>query len=508
MSEVLTSLSFIVIITEDDTEPKRNNDLLKIKTLVLALTLSAFSGYAITAESNKNKLPEIGTAGGSILSLDKERLIGDVLMRQLRGSQPIINDPVLMEYINDLGNQLVKNAIDVNYSFEFFMINNQELNAFAFFGGHVGIHSGLLTTADSESELASVIAHEISHVTQRHLARRMEAQSRSQPLTTAGMISGVLLTLINPTVGMAALSTSMAASQQSSINYTRGNEKEADRVGIALLANSDFDPQAAPAFFGKMAKQYRYKSKPPAMLLTHPLPESRIADARLRALNFAPHPLPPQLSFELAKARIQARYEGNAKDNIKQFKYALEKSRYKIKAATEYGLALSYFEDRQYPQAKAILERLLTNDKNNLFYVDTLSDVYIQLKQYSKGITMLSELSLLMPNNQVVALNYASVLNEAKKYTEATTILQDFLLVQPGNFIAYDLLTTVFRKQGKTAMMHVSRAETFALLGGYQRAVDELQTGYDYAEDQPLVQKRIKARILQFQHQEENIKRL
>ncbi|HBY84881.1 MAG TPA: peptidase M48, partial [Colwellia sp.] len=272
-------------------------------TLGIAAATS-FNATAIDNQNNKNKLPDIGISGYSVLSTDKELQIGKAMMRQLRGSQPLIQDPVLIEYINHLGNTLVKNAQGVNYAFEFFLINNNELNAFAFFGGHVGIHSGLITTADTESELASVIAHEISHVTQRHLARRLESQSQTQGLSMAAMLSSVLITLVNPSVGIAALSASMAVSQQASINYTRGNEKEADRVGIALLASSNFDPQGAASFFSKMSTKYRYASKPPAMLLTHPLPESRIADARQRALNYPARPLPPSLGFELTKARL------------------------------------------------------------------------------------------------------------------------------------------------------------------------------------------------------------
>lgn len=482
----------------------------KIKPLFIAsiLTTVLASPTVISQELNRNKLPEIGSAGGSLLSIDKERIIGEAMMKQLRASQPIINDPVLIEYINDLGNQLVKNAQDVNYSFEFFLLNNQELNAFAFFGGHVGIHSGLLTTADNESELASVIAHEISHVTQRHLARRLESQERAQGLTMAGMISGVLLTLINPTVGMAALSTSMAASQQSSINYTRGNEQEADRVGITLLANSGFDPMGAPNFFGKMAERFRYKSKPPAMLLTHPLPESRISDARTRAQRLSSPIKPPSLMFELAKARIKSRYEGEAKSNIAYYQSVLDKNTYAHKEAAQYGLALSYFEHKQYANAGDILEALRAKDPNNLFYVDALSDVYIQTKSFEQANTMLSELNLLMPNNQVVTLNYANVLQEAKKYEQAELLLQDFLLVKPNNFIAYDLLTSVYQKQDKKAMMHSAKAEVLALLGAYPKAVDELQTAYNFADEQVLVKKRIKARILQLQAQEDKLKRL
>lgn len=475
-------------------------------TVMIASTCS-FNVVA-NGQSSKNKLPEIGISGASVISLEKERQIGQAMMRQLRASQPLIQDPILIEYINHLGNQLVKNAQDVNYAFKFFLINNNELNAFAFFGGHVGIHSGLLTTADNESELASVIAHEISHVTQRHLARRLESQSRSQSLSMAGMVSGILLALVNPTVGMAALSASMAVSQQASINYTRGNEKEADRVGIALLANSNFDPQGAPSFFSKMSAKYRYASKPPAMLLTHPLPESRIADARQRAHNYPAKQLAPSLQFELAKSRIQARYQGNPKDNIDFFKEQLSKKRYKLKAAAKYGLAISYFENKQYQPAKELLESLKSQDKHNLFYIDVLTDVYLALKAYDAALTMLTNLTLYMPNNQVISLNYGNALLSAGKYEQAEVVLQDFLLVNPGNFIAYDLLTSVYRKQEKLALMHTTKAEVLALVGAYNKAVDELQTSYSLVEEQPLLQKRIKARILQLQEQENKLKRL
>ena len=484
--------------------------MFKLKPLILATTLTTLLAVPCSSavETNKNKLPEIGAAGISVLSIDKDRLIGQAMMKQLRASQPIINDPILIEYINDLGNQLIKNAQDINYSFEFFLIKNKELNAFAFFGGHVGIHSGLITAADTESELASVLAHEISHVSQRHLARRLESQSQSQSLSMAGLISGVLISLVNPTVGFATLMGSMALGQQASINYTRGNEKEADRVGIALLSASDFDPQGAPDFFSKMAAKYRYKTTPPPMLLTHPIPSSRITDARQRAHSLPARNLPAKLSFELTKSRITARYESDPKYNIKRYQRQLDKKLYVLEEAANYGLAISYFENKDYIAAKVILERLLIADKNNLFYVDVLSDVYIALKQFDRGIKMLKDLDLLMPYNQVVTLNYASVLLSAKQYKKSSQILQDFLLVKPDNFIAYELLTDIYKKQDKTALMHSSKAEVLARLGAYSTAIDELQTGYNFAVEQPLLQKRIKARILQFQAQEDKLKRL
>jgi len=169
---------------------------------------------------------------------------------------------------------------------------------------------------------------------------------------------------------------------------------------------------------------------------------------------------------------------------------------------------LSYFENKQASQAQQLLEVLIKDDKNNLFYVDALTDVYIANKQAEKALSMLEELSLFMPNNQVVSLNYANALITAEKYDHAAQILQDFLLVNPGNFIAYDLLTNLYRSQGKVGLMHMNKAEVLALLGAYSKAVDELQTSYGFLEEQPLMQKRIKARILQFQEEENRLKRL
>lgn len=483
--------------------------MLKTKKLFISVGLSlALIGSPTVAQNSKNKLPSIGAAGFSALSIDKEQLIGEAMMKQLRASQPLLHDPVLNEYINSLGNLLVKNAHDVNYAFDFFIINSKELNAFAFFGGHIGIHSGLITTAANESELASVIAHEISHVTQRHLARRLEEQTRTQSLSLAGLASGILLALINPNLGMAALNTSMALTQQAGINYTRGNEKEADRVGIALLANSGFDPNGAPNFFSKMSEAFRYVSKPPAMLLTHPLPDSRVSDARIRAQNYPAVQLKASLPFELTQARISARYEGNAKANVSKFEDLLRSKRYQIKEAALYGLALSHFENQSLEKARDILEELISKDPNNLFYADAISDVYIATKEFKKAIKILKRLNSLMPNNQIVALNYANVLQEANELGHASVILQDFLIAQPEHFVANDLLTTIYRKQNKIGPMHSSKAEVFALLGMYPKAIDELQTAIKFSEDSPLFKKRLKARILQLREQEEKLKRL
>lgn len=254
------------------------------KTLAALMLVTSVSGAIPASLADvTDTLPDIGTTAGATLSINQELQIGDFYVRELRGSSPLINDPLLTGYINSIGQRLVAHAWSVKTPFHFYLIQNDELNAFAFFGGNVVLHSAIFRYTDNESQLASVMAHEISHVTQRHLARAMEAQKRSAPLTWVGALGSILLAIANPEAGMAALTGTLAGTQQGMISFTQENEKEADRIGIQVLQRSGFDPQAMPAFLQKLADQTRYASKPPEILLTHPLPDSRLADARDRA---------------------------------------------------------------------------------------------------------------------------------------------------------------------------------------------------------------------------------
>ncbi|MDI9229520.1 M48 family metalloprotease, partial [Serratia bockelmannii] len=209
----------------------------RLKRSVLASlipTLLLTPALSVRADVSDN-LPDMGTTAGSTLSINQELQIGDYYVRQLRASAPLINDPLLNQYINELGQRLGAHANSVRTPFHFFLIQNDELNAFAFFGGNVVLHSSLFRYTDNESQLASVMAHEISHVTQRHLARAMEEQKRNAPLTWVGALGSILLAIANPQVGMAALTGTLAGTQQGMISFTQANEQEADRIGIQVL---------------------------------------------------------------------------------------------------------------------------------------------------------------------------------------------------------------------------------------------------------------------------------
>jgi predicted Zn-dependent protease len=462
----------------------------------------------VQAINTKNHLPEIGVVASSAISLDKEVLIGDALMRQLRGQAPIINDPLLEEYIQDLGNRLVAQADNVKFPYTFFLINSSDINAFAFFGGHIGGHTGLIFNARNESELASVLAHEVSHVTQRHIARSIEAKQKSSPLQIASLFGSLLLAAVNPEAGMAAFSASNAANAQAAINYTRQNEKEADRIGIGIMAQAGFDPNGASSFFGILAEKNRLKSKPFAFLLTHPLPESRIADARSRAATYRFKEVPASINFHLAKSRILARYYANPKRNIEYFSEIIKKNRYVFKRAAQYGLALSYLADQQFDQSLALIEQLLANEPSNLFYLDTFADIAIETDQHQAAITLLSEQFVYTPHNRVLTLNLANVLIKNKQVQRATELVKDYLLINPDNILAYELLSDAYQASQQSLEMHQVKAEIYALLAAYPRAIDELHNAYNFASDRPLEKHRIRARIEQLRVSQERLQSL
>lgn len=468
-----------------------------IKTITSTLAAAIFAiGIGATAQASQPELPELGTAAASTLTIDKESQIGDFYMRMLRGQLPIVHDPVMTEYLSDIGNRLVAVADNVKTPFTFFWVNSREMNAFAFFGGHVGIHTAIIDAADNESELASVLGHEISHVTQRHLARAIEAQKRTAPATMVGVIGSIILAMASPEAGMAALQSTLALSQQSSINFTRSNEKEADRIGIKTMVAAGFDPNGVPSFFGKMAAKYRFASKPPQMLLTHPLPESRIADARARAALYPYRPIPESLLFHLAKARTSVRYSNLDKNHAL---YLFEKQKNSgdpvIIQAANYGIALTHLALDKPDEAQPIMETLLSSGPQNLFYLDTMTDIYMAQGKPDKAIAMLKNARKLRPDNSVIELNLANALHTKGDDDQARVILERQLVLDKNNVVAYDILAGVYKKLGMIANQHMVQAELIALSGGYEKAIEQLQYAYRQTGNDPLQKARIDARI-------------
>ncbi|WP_035386916.1 M48 family metalloprotease [Ferrimonas senticii] len=476
------------------------------RSLIAAIVAATTAGFSPIAYSSNN-LPELGTTAATTLTIDQENEIGAMYMRVLRSQLPIISDPVMTEYLDDIGYRIVAHANNVRTPFEFFLVNNNDINAFAFFGGHVGVHSALFLYADNESELASVLAHEVAHVTQRHLARSIEQQQRFTPATIAGVLGSVLLAMAAPEAGIAALQSTLALGQQAQINYTRSNEQEADRIGMRSLVAAGFDPNGVPSFFGKMAAQYRFASKPPQMLLTHPLPESRIADSRVRAAQYPQILVKPSLHFHLAKARTQVRYAGFSTEVAVSI--LTKQSRQLdpvLKDAANYGLALAYLEQKQLQQAQQLISELREKDPHNLFYLDTFADVMDATNQRPRAIKALTEARKLRPNNSVIEINLANMHLREGQYQQAKLLLERQLVLDSENSTVLSLLSETYQRLDMTGKRHQAQAEILALRADYPRAIDQLQRAYKQSMSEPLELARIDARIKQLREAQQQMK--
>lgn len=440
--------------------------------------------FSQTANSS-NELPDIGTVGSGALTIGKEKEYGWAFRLMANQALPIIHDPVLNNYIDNLGDNLVAHADSVKLPFYFFLVEDKEINAAAFLGGNVKIHTGLFLYAKNESELASVLAHEIAHITQRHLARMLEQQSANSPTTLAALAGSVLLTLVNPAAGIAALSTSVAVSMQSQINYTRQHEYEADRIGIQTLANAGYDPNGMADFFSHLAEKYKYASTPPAMLMTHPLPTTRLAESRLRASQFPKKRVNNSLAYQLSKARIIVRYNSMpATSSIEYYQSMIKHKKYQIEEAAQYGLNLAYFQNKDFEKAHKMTLDLLKKNPNNLFYIDLLADTSLSVKRPEEAIKVLEKLYKQSPDNAVYTLNLVNLLQTTKQYVEAEKKLELFIRSHPTHMLAHSLAIDLYKKMKNPAKEHASIAKYLALRGQFREASQEMGSALIYAKNE------------------------
>lgn len=478
------------------------------RCLCSALMAASLTVTTMTPANAADSLPQLGTAGVDALSIAKERQYGDAFMRMNRANGGVINDPVMTDYINQLGYKLVSNADGVNFPFTFFLVNDPSINAAAFLGGYVKVNSGLFLYAQSESELAAVLAHEITHVTQRHIARSIENAAQNSHLTIAGLIGSVILGIANPGAGIAAMQASLGASLQGQINFTRQNEREADRIGMQVLVRSGFEPSAMATFFGRLASKYRYATKPPEMLTDHPLTADRIADAQARANQYPHHYIAPSLAYQFAKARVMVRFGTmNADQAEAEFKHRLQDNQYKLRDAARYGLALALFAQNNYKQSQQIISELRQKHPKNLFLIDTQSDLYLALNQSNKAIQLLKSEISRSPDNPVLVLNLAAAYDKARNYGEEAKLLDHFVRNQPNSLLGWKMLTESYQHQQKDAQALQAQAEYFALCGQYKLAIRRLQSA-KVQHLNKLVKARIEARIEQFKAAQEALQKL
>ncbi len=443
----------------------------------------------------EDSLPDIGTTAGATLSINQEMAMGDFYIRMIRAQAPLIYDPLLMQYINNMGQKLVNHASSVKTPFHFYLVNNPNINAYAFFGGNVVLHSALLQYSRNESELASVMAHEISHVTQRHLARLMEEQKRTSPLAWAGALGSILLMMANPQAGMAALSGTLAGFQQGMISFTQSNEQEADRIGMQTLNRAGFDPHGMPGFMQIMADQSRYSSKLPEMLYTHPLPDSRLADARNRANQYPAKMIPESQDFLFARVRILTKYSTHQRSYIDEWLKKYLQGTPKERLAATYGRAILLSKDKKYAKAKATLSPLLDQQPDNIWFINTMTGIDIEQQHYTSAINRLQEALKTQKNSPILQILLARAYFADKKYSQASQLLFRYTFNHPDDLNGWSLLRDTAGKQGKRTEELAAYAEIMALKGQFDSAIGLLSQASALAKLGSYEQKRYDARI-------------
>jgi len=469
--------------------------------IIVAITLSVTHLSAVTTID----LPDIGDSTGNILSPEYERRLGQAFLNQIRRQTDIINDPEVESYIQSIGYRLVAQSDNNSQLFTFFVINDSLINAFAAPGGIVGINSGTIMNSDSESELASVMAHEIAHVTQRHMARSAEMQQKMSIPMMAAMLGAILIASQNSQAGAAAIAAVQGGAVQAQINFTRYNEEEADRVGMQLLLRSDFNPNGMPKFFKKLQQNSRYSAQAPEFLRTHPITTNRIADAEARAStsnvgdNFE-----ESRTYQYIRTKLAVRSYKNPIDAVNNFQNLVNHNQGANNIAIlKYGLALAYLEAKNYDSARLQLDKLLANDRENTSLMLAMADLEVRQQHYDSAIKLYANMHKLFPDYRPLILLYAETLLTAKRPEQARVILENYSKFHTPDITYYEYLTRAEAESGNIINSSMANAEYYFLTGETRVAIEQLKsilrqnrTRPDYYQEQ-----RILSRITQLEQE-------
>lgn len=451
------------------------------------------------------ELPDIGDSNAAVLTPTQERRTGETVMRNLRRNHFIVDDPLLMSYINDLGYRLLSHYDgELNHQFYFFIVKDGDLNAFALPGGFVGINYGLIIRTENESELASVMAHEIAHVTQRHYARAYDVDADSELPILAAIVAMIALGGSGDSgdLGQALIATSVAANAQKRINFTRHNEEEADRIGISLLYKANFNTLSMATFFEKMDKESRlHGSSVPEFLRTHPVTVNRISDARNRASQFDRISTDNELSFHLMRYRIIVLASHDIEHTLAFFENEIKNTVGAQNTAAKYGYALISLSAEKYTQANTTLKKLIKNDPNRIAYILAYADLAMAQGNNKQAIQLYEDALKLYPNNEALTHDYIILLLEQKSYSKSEKILQSIIKTKPYNPIFYKHLAMTRAKLGFPGRSHEAMVEYYYQIGQFHQALEQIELALEIKDLDFYTSSRLEARRLEIQEE-------
>jgi predicted Zn-dependent protease len=457
----------------------------------------------IPAQADTEDLPDIGSPADAILSRQLEAQIGRQVYYSLLQTGTVITDPEIQEYIQDLGMRLAAYAGIDGQRFQFFVVDSPVINAFALPGGYVGMHTGLILATANESELAGVVAHEISHVTQRHIARAVFASKQESTLSLATMLGAILVgvaTGADPALIQGAVGAAQGMSAEKQIGFTRSNEYEADRVGLDLLADAGFDPFGMPNFFETMGRSTATLSqnKAPEFLLTHPVSKDRMAETRARARNYTTGDVIDSNGYSIARARIKLLTSSRPETALEYF-IAESATPGKVGSLeVEYGVALAQTELGASKDAAKRMQRLLKNNEEIIPLHSAMGVIQAEMGERDEAFATFENAMGLFPRNVPLTVRYAETLMRYGEANEAHDVLLDLLNHVPPTLEQVRLIALAANAAGDVADAHYYMAEYHAMGGNLRLAIDQLQLALASPRLDNVQKARFTARLEQF----------
>ena len=408
----------------------------------------------------------------------------------------VVEDPQIAEYINEIGHRIAAQTNDGDHEFTFFVIDDSRINAFALPGGYIGVHTGLIEASRNEDELAGVVAHEVAHVTQRHIARAVHANSRQSMLTTALMLGAMILGAAggDSDVVQAGVAIGQGSAVQQQINFTRSNEYEADRIGIKALTDAGFDAYGMASFFEVMSRQDTSSpdSRIPDFLRTHPVTTERISEARARAKDYPRVHSEDSPSYGIARSRIVVQRFDTARGAVEHF----ERVPYSRQTEFErYGRAVAYQRDGRHADANKIFEDLLAADQTVIAYHIGLAQTQLALENYEKSEQTFSRAVRLFPRNVPLVIHYAEALMQVGNPDAAHAILLDLLNNVPPTPGQVRLIAKAANEAGDVAESMYYMSEFRLMTGDLIGGISFLRQALALPELQEIQRIRFEARI-------------
>lgn len=424
--------------------------------------------------SPADDLPSLGDGSSSIVSPAMEKRIGREFLKQINAMVPTVDDPILKYYVGQHIVDLAQHSQLSEKVLEVVLIDSPAVNAFAAPGGVVGVNLGLLLTARDVHEYSSVIAHELAHLSQRHFARGIEEQREAMLPTLASMIAAIAIGMAaGGDAGIAAISASQAAAQSAQLRYSRSRETEADRIGMNTLVNAGLDPDGMARMFDQMGRAYRYTTRPPEFLLTHPLTDRRVADAKTQAMQYPDRAYADSPDYTLARTRAIVHYADSPESAVKQFRKEVKDN--PDSTAAQYGLALALSRAGEHEEAVPMADALFASAPDRLLFVAAYAEFLTAAGEYDQALTLLERQLLLNPDNPPLAMLYADALEQNQEYDIAESVLKRQSEIRPNDVDVWYHLAEVSGKAGDIIAVHRARAEYFALHGAYNRAIQHLE---------------------------------